>query len=99
MTKLALALTTLLLVPTIASAQQQPNITRTSIPPRQAEAPDYERWHVELTGQYWPFKPTGDVKMQSFPGNMRNDLGIEGWKSHPAAGAVVQLTRKNKLVI
>jgi hypothetical protein len=81
------------------SSGQQPTITRSSIPAESIDLLDYENWQVELTGQYWPLRPTGSLWTQTLPGNLRDDLGIEGWKSHPAGSAVVQFSRRHKIVV
>src|ERR1700733_1714254 len=99
MRRLAIILFALVLMTRALSGQQQPVVTRTRIPPKPVEAPDYENWQVELTGEYWALKPSGSVMTDSSPENMKDDLGIEGWKSHPAASAVVQFSRRNKIVI
>ena len=99
MRRLAVVFFSLLLMTKVSAGQQQPNVTRTSIPTKPIEAPDYEKWHIELTAAYWPLTPAGDVRTHSLSGNLKNDLGIDGWKSHPAASAVIQFRRRNKIVI
>src|SRR3954451_16459049 len=60
-------------------------VTRTRIPTRLNQAVNFEAWRVEVTAGYWPLHASGEVKTQTTPADLKKDLGIVGFKSHPYA--------------
>jgi hypothetical protein len=90
-TRPAFLLLALLISPVLLAAQDtqfppsSPPPLRIDIPALPAAVPgkgnDFENWFMEFTPGIWEFNPTGTVTSQSISSNMKNDLGIEGWKT------------------
>lgn len=98
MKRSALALIALLLMVGGALAQT-PGVRVIDVPPRPQSAIDYEDHLLEFTLTYWPFKPSGRLRTEFIPADLNDDLGVEGWKSHPAFRLVVQPKRRHKIVL
>src|SRR5215472_3305404 len=56
-----------------------------------------EDFHFEITANYWPLNPTGNVRTPSNQVDLNSDLGIQGRKSEALLQVAVKPARKHRL--
>ena len=56
-----------------------------------------EDFHFEFTAGYWPLKPLGAIQTSTTRVFLGPDMGIEGWKSHPAFKLVLKPLSKHRI--
>ncbi len=83
----------------LATAPPGNPVTRIYIPTRADISHDYEDWNIEFTISYWALKASGNVETASTPGDLVNDLGIQGYKSIPIFRMNLKPARKHQLNI